>query len=186
MASGAKGKAVKVKKPMRPMSSYTLYVKEQMRSIAGLNKQNIVQHLKNVAARWKNVTPQYRQDLDQRAAADRQRYFREMAEHNKMTLKRPANGYSFFIGDYARRNGARFRSYTQAMVEGARMWKGMTIEQKSYWMRKGLASSQAYQEKKMRFAANNITPNPPKKRRQATPHRRRAAKKRAAVRKASG
>ena len=189
--------AFKVKKPMRPMNSYTLYVKEEMKGIVGLNKQNVVQHLKNIAASWKNVNSQYRQTLDQRAAVDRQRYFREMAEHNKMTLKRPANGYSFFIGNYARRNGARLQSYTQAMVEGAQLWKGMTTEQKFYWMQKGLRSSQMYQEKKRHFAANHITPNPPLTRRAAALHQRRAAKKRAlhqkrtakkraAVKKASG
>lgn len=143
-------KSLKIEKPKRPTSAYSLYVKESApevtkKLIAEKGKVNPTGMLNIISKQWKALSADKRSNLEQRAERLRKTYYESKPE------RRPAGPMARFVQERMKSRPSQL-SITEYMKELGKAWNAMPESQK-------LVYSNAYQ----RDLENYHERHPPKK-----------------------
>jgi len=159
-AGGKKRKMKKEKdanKPKRATSAYFFFMancREQAKK-AGRNCSKVAEFTKECSEKWRNLSSAQRKPFDEKAAKDKARYEKEMAEYKGKSAgdpdkpKRPQTSYFLFLADFRKNyvhKGDQSSAHKIILKEAGEKWRVMSAEEKRVYEKKSEIEVQKYKE----------------------------------------
>jgi len=149
-------KAKDPNKPKRATSAYFYYLafcreeaKKQGRSIS-----KIAEFTKEASEKWRNLNGKEKQVFDNKAAADKARYDREMQQYGggrgKQTKdpnapKKPLTGYFLFLADFRERHRGKDIANKDLLKMAGEEWREMDDSEKMPYEKKSQEGQKTYE-----------------------------------------
>ncbi|XP_060572760.1 high mobility group protein B3-like [Ruditapes philippinarum] len=149
-------KAKDPNKPKRATSAYFYYLahcreeaKKQGRSIS-----KIAEFTKEASEKWRNLNGKEKQEFESKAAADKQRYDREMQQYgggrgkqakDPNAPKKPLTGYFLFLADFRIRHKGRDIQNKDLLKMAGEEWREMDDSQKMPYEKKSQEEQKKYE-----------------------------------------
>ncbi|CAE1142392.1 HMGB3 [Acanthosepion pharaonis] len=138
-----------VNKPKRATSAYFFYMascRDQAKK-AGKNVSKVAEFTKECSEKWKNLSSSQRKPFDEKAAKDKARYEKEMAEYKGKSSgdpdkpKRPPTSYFLFLADFRKNYVPKDKSEQNSahkiiLKEAGEKWRDMTLEEKKHYVKR--------------------------------------------------
>lgn len=158
--AGKKRKPKKEKdanKPKRSTSAYFYFMascREQAKK-AGRNISKVAEFTKECSEKWRNLSSAQRKPFDEKAAKDKARYDKEMAEYKGKSAgdpdkpKRPQTSYFLFLADFRKNyvhKGDQSSAHKVILKEAGEKWRVMSAEDKRVYEKKSEIEVAKYKE----------------------------------------
>lgn len=78
----------KIKKPKRFRTAFMFYLQENKQY---LNKENIIEQLKQIGSNWKTLTEEEKSIYKRKELEDKERYYKEYEEYTKYNIRKKVN-----------------------------------------------------------------------------------------------
>merc|ERR1719376_547648 len=159
-----KGKNRQPGKPKRATSAYLYFLSHLRDQLKAQGKSIKIGDLaKEAAEKWHSMDEETRMPFEERAAADRKRYEKEMTifkparDPNKP--KRPSTAYFHFMADFRAKMKGSDISHKDVIRQAGQAWQRLTEEQKKPYLEKQHAQQSEY-DKAMEIYRRSLIVNP--------------------------
>jgi len=158
--AGGKRKMKKEKdanKPKRSTSAYFYFMascREQAKK-TGRNISKVAEFTKECSEKWRNLNAAQKKPFDEKAAKDKARYEKEMAEYKGKTAadpdkpKRPQTSYFLFLADFRKNyvhKGDGNSAHKEILKEAGERWREMEPDEKRVYEKKSEMEVAKYKE----------------------------------------
>jgi len=164
MSGVRRRKARQPGKPKRASSAYFYFLSHLREEMKQQGKSIKIGDLaKEAAVKWNGMDEETRMPFEERAAADRKRYEKEMTifkpprDPNKP--KRPSTAYFHFMADFRAKMKGSDISHKDVIRQAGQAWQRLTEEQKKPYLEKQHAQQSEY-DKAMEIYRRSLIVNP--------------------------
>lgn len=129
-------------------SPYILYVKENMKPLIEANPElRVTQGVKQLAEKWRNMSPAEKQDYEQRAAGFLKAYNEKKAQIESAKVKKPVNAFALFYKElYPQLAEQNPDKHPHEVVKvAAEQWRNMEDSEKAKYVNQSVSTQEAYQ-----------------------------------------
>lgn len=169
---GKAGKKVKdPNKPKRATSAYFYYLqhcreeaKKQGRSIS-----KIAEFTKEASEKWRQMTGKDKKNFEDKAAADKARYDREMASYggggrgkqakDPNAPKKPLTGYFLFLHDFRERHRGKDIRNSELLKMAGEEWRELDDSQKMPYEKKSQEAQKKYEQEMAEYRRGGAAAN---------------------------
>lgn len=153
-------------KPKRSTSAYFYYMascREQAKK-AGRNISKVAEFTKECSEKWRNLKPAEKKPFDEKAAKDKARYEKEMAEYKGKTAvdpdkpKRPQTSYFLFLAEFRKNyvhKGDANSAHKVILKEAGEAWREMDASEKKVYEKQSEAEAAKYKEAMIEYNKKN-------------------------------
>jgi len=143
-------------KPKRSTSAYFYFMascREQAKK-AGRNISKVAEFTKECSEKWRNLPAAQRKPFDEKAAKDKARYDKEMAEYKGKSAgdpnkpKRPQTSYFLFLADFRKSyvHEGEKAPHKEILKEAGEKWRVMGADEKRVYEKKSEIEVAKYKE----------------------------------------
>lgn len=144
-------------KPKRSTSAYFYYMAScrEIAKKAGRNISKVAEFTKECSEKWRNLSSTDRKPFDEKAAKDKARYDKEMAEYKGKTAvdpdkpKRPQTSYFLFLADFRKNyvhKGDKSSAHKLVLKEAGEKWRVLSASEKKVYEKKSQIEAEKYKE----------------------------------------
>lgn len=147
-----KKRAHDANKPKRSTSAYFYFMAScrEQAARAGTQITKVTEFTKECSARWRNFTPLEKKPFEEKAALDKARYDREMAQYKGKDMvdpnkpKRPQTSYFLFLAEFRKMMQGKL-DHKDILRKAGEQWRNMTDEQKKPFEIKSQEEAKKYE-----------------------------------------